>query len=119
MKNTFALLILSMGCIGLNGQALAVGDAAAGKEKAAQVCASCHGAEGNSTDPQYPRLAGQYASYLVQALREYKEGDRKNPIMLGFASGLSEADIENLAAWFASQPGGLTTPVLLRRAVPE
>ena len=119
MKNAFALVIFCIGCIGLNGQALAVGDAAAGKEKAAQVCAACHGADGNSTDPQYPRLAGQYESYLVQALKEYKDGRRKNAIMLGFASGLSEADIENLAAWFASQPGGLTTPALLRRAVPE
>lgn len=119
MKNTFALLMLSMACIGLTGQAFAVGDTAAGEEKAAQVCASCHGADGNSPDPQYPRLAGQHASYLIQALKEYKDGGRKNPIMLGFASGLSEADIKNLAAWFASQPGGLTTPVLSKRATPE
>jgi cytochrome c553 len=119
MKNTFALLILSMGCMGLAGQTLAAGDAAAGKDKAAQVCASCHGADGNSTDAQYPRLAGQHASYLVQALKEYTDGGRNNPIMLGFASGLSEADIENLAAWFASQPGGVTTPVVAKRAAPE
>ena len=119
MKNTFALLILGAACIGLTGQAFAVGDAAAGKEKAAQVCASCHGVDGNSPDPQYPRLAGQHASYLAQALKEYKNGGRKNPIMLGFAGGLSEADIENLAAWFASQAGGLTTPVLPKRAIPE
>ena len=119
MKNTFALLVLSMACMGLTGRALAVGDAAAGKEKAAQVCAACHGADGNRTDPQYPRLAGQHASYLVQALKEYQDGGRKNPIMLGFASTLSKAEIENLAAWFASQSGGLTTPTLTRRAGPE
>ena len=113
MKRLFTSFILTWCAAGLAGQTLAA-DAAAGKEKAAQVCASCHGADGNSTDPQYPRLSGQYASYLVQTLKEYKQGSRKNPIMTGFAAGLSEADIENLAAWFSSQ-SGLVTPELDKR----
>ena len=66
--------------------ASAAGDADAGKAKAA-ACAACHGADGNAgIDPQYPRLAGQYHDYIAKALHEYKSGDRKNPIMAGFAS---------------------------------
>ena len=60
--------------------AFAKGDIEAGKDKA-KVCISCHGADGNAADPQYPRLAGQYHDYLERALHEYKKGERKNPIM--------------------------------------
>ncbi|MCB1734190.1 MAG: cytochrome c [Gammaproteobacteria bacterium] len=85
--------------------ALAVGDAAAGKTKSA-TCAGCHGADGNSAaGAGFPRLAGQYPDYLVQALKAYKSGERKNPIMSGFAAGLTDADINDLAAYFASQKG--------------
>lgn len=104
MKNTLALFILGICSATLSSHALAA-DATAGKEKATQVCASCHGADGNSTDPQYPSLAGQYENYIVQALKEYQNGNRNNPIMSGFAAGLSEDDMENLAAWFGSQSG--------------
>ena len=80
------------------------GDPAKGKEKAAQVCAACHGAEGNKPSaPDQPVLAGQYEDYLVRALTDYKIGRRTNPIMKGFAGQLSKQDIEDLAAWFSSQ----------------
>jgi cytochrome c553 len=80
-------------------------DAAKGKEKAAQVCAACHGPDGNKPSaPDQPVLAGQYEDYLVRALSDYKNGRRNNPIMKGFAGQLSKQDIEDLAAWFASQP---------------
>ncbi len=85
--------------------AWARGDAAAGAQKAQQVCASCHGADGNSPNPIYPRLAGQYPDYLVKALNDYKSGARKNPIMSGFVATLSQRDMENLAAHFARQRG--------------
>ena len=76
----------------------------AGKAKS-QICQACHGADGNGIgDPQYPLLAGQYADYLAKALRDYKSGARQNAIMLGFASTLSDEDIDNLAAFYASQP---------------
>ncbi|HXS73589.1 MAG TPA: cytochrome c [Rhodanobacteraceae bacterium] len=88
--------------------ACASGDIAAGKQKVATVCAACHGADGNSTDPQYPRLAGQYEDYIVQALHEYKSGERKNAIMVGMAAPLSDADIDNVAAYFSSLPGKLS-----------
>ncbi len=96
------------------GPAAATGDAAAGKAKAEAICKGCHGADGNSTNPQYPRLAGQYASYIRKALHDYQSGRRKNPIMKGFAASLSDQDIDNLAAYFSTQKG-LHTPVLPRR----
>jgi cytochrome c553 len=80
------------------------GDADKGKQKAAQVCAACHGPDGNKPSaPDQPILAGQYYDYLVRALGDYKNGRRNNPIMKGFAGQLSKQDIEDLAAWFASQ----------------
>ena len=79
-------------------------DLAAGKAKAAEVCAACHGADGNSASADFPRLGGQYADYLAKALRDYKSGQRKNPIMAGFAQALSKQDVENLAAYYAAQP---------------
>jgi cytochrome c553 len=87
--------------------ALAAGDVEAGKQKSLP-CAACHGADGNAeVDPQYPRLAGQYADYLAQALREYRSGERKDPIMAGFAGTLSDQDIEDLAAYYSRLPGHL------------
>jgi len=80
-------------------------DLDAGKKKAQEVCAACHGPEGNSAAADFPRLAGQHADYLAKALRDYKSGARKNPIMAGFAGPLSSQDIDNLAAWFAAQSG--------------
>ena len=80
---------------------------AAGQAKATEVCAVCHGADGNSQLPDYPKLAGQHSDYLEKALRDYKSGARKNPIMTGFASALSKDDIANLAAWFNAQPAAV------------
>jgi cytochrome c553 len=66
----------------------------------AGVCISCHGADGNSATPAYPKLAQQHPEYLLKQLQEFKSGKRKNSIMLGFASTLSDADMKN-AAYFA------------------
>jgi cytochrome c553 len=111
MKTT-TLFALGLLLSGITGTAAAA-DINAGKEKSA-TCVACHNADGNSTDPQYPRLAGQHASYLERALMDYRSGARKNPIMAGFAAGLSDADIADLAAYFAGQ-AGLVTPVETRR----
>ncbi|HYI86505.1 MAG TPA: cytochrome c [Burkholderiales bacterium] len=101
------LLALLVG-FALAGAANAAGNAASGKEKAAQVCAACHGPEGNKpSDPTQPILAGQHYDYLVRALTDYKSGRRNNPIMKGFASQLSKKDIEDLAAWFSRQKSSL------------
>ena len=90
--------------------ALAFGaDLVAGQEKVKQVCAACHGQDGNSQSADYPKLGGQYPDYLAKALHDYKSGARKNPIMAGFAATLTDKDIENVAAYFASQPPVLVT----------
>lgn len=91
-----------------SGQAFANGNIARGKQKAT-TCFACHGADGNAADPQYPRLAGQYNEYLQQALHEYKDGRRKNPIMMGMAATLTDQDIEDVAAYFSSLPSKLDT----------
>jgi cytochrome c553 len=86
----------------------AAADLAKGREKADQVCAACHGKDGNTpVDPSYPRLAGQSADYLYQALVAYKNESRKNPIMGGMAKPLTKAEMQDLAAYFASLPGQL------------
>lgn len=107
MKRHSAPLLLAL--LLVSGVASAAGDAEAGHTKAA-ACAACHGPDGNAgIDPQYPRLAGQYRDYIAKALHEYKSGDRKNPIMAGFAGTLSDADIEDLAAYFSSLEGSKLT----------
>ena len=101
------LLAIAM-ALALAGTVQAAGNAAAGKAKAAQVCAACHGPEGNKpTAPENPILAGQHPDYLVKALKDYKSGKRNNAIMKGFAAALSNRDIEDLAAWFAGQKSNL------------
>ncbi len=77
-------------------------DMAAGKEKAASVCASCHGVNGISASDVFPNLAGQKAAYLESALKAYRTGTRKAPIMNNIAASLFDKDIENIAAYFAS-----------------
>ena len=78
------------------------GDAAAGATKAA-ACAACHGADGNSSDPQYPKLAGQHERYIARQLELYKTGQRENPIMMGMAAPLSRQDMRDIGAYFATQ----------------
>lgn len=88
--------------------AQAGGDAAAGQQKAA-TCAACHGATGVSPTPMFPTLAGQHESYLAIALKQYRDGERKNATMAPMAAALSDQDIKDLAAFFASQEGPLKT----------
>jgi len=82
------------------GAAQAAGDAAAGKAKAA-VCVACHGANGQGVPPN-PALTGKSADELLQALQDYKSGKRSNPVMKGLTAGLSDQDMANLAAYYAS-----------------
>ena len=104
MKNLIfstALLVF----LGLSPSAIAAGDAAAGKAKSA-ACAGCHGPDGNAANPAWPKLAGQHAAYLAKQLKDFKEGKtRKDPMMSGQVAGLSEQDMLDLAAFFASQTG--------------
>jgi cytochrome c553 len=83
-------------------------DLEAGKAKAAAVCAACHGTNGVSVSDTIPNLAAQRAGYLETQLKALKEGTRKNPIMNAIAAQLSPADMANVAAYFAAQPGAGT-----------
>jgi cytochrome c553 len=103
MKN-FVIAAVSGALLLVSGQGIAA-NIEAGKKKAGEVCAACHGPDGNSPAPAFPKIAGQHASYLEKSLNEYKSGARKDPIMAGMAAALSKEDIENLAAYFASQSG--------------
>lgn len=96
------LLIASIASFFLLTTVHAAGDAEAGKSKSA-MCAACHGPDGNSPAPTFPKLAGQHADYLAKQLAEYKSGERQNATMNGMAAALSEQDIADLAAFYASQ----------------
>ena len=69
------------------------------------TCHACHGSDGVGTNSSYPVLAGQHESYIIHALEDYRNGKRKNAVMIGFASDLSDQDIEDLAYWYSSLQG--------------
>ena len=75
--------------------------------KAAQTCIACHGPDGIGILPEYPNLAGQHADYIEHALKAYRSGQRKNPVMGGMAANLKDAEIRELAAYYSSQRPGL------------
>jgi cytochrome c553 len=101
MKKWFVFTaVVSM--LGAANPALAAGDPAAGKTKSAS-CVACHGADGNSMNPEWPSLAGQHPDYLIKQLRNFKDGDRSNALMSPMAAPLSEQDMANLAAYYSSQ----------------
>lgn len=78
----------------------------AGRQKADEVCAACHGKDGNTPiDPTYPKLAGQYRDYLEHSLLDYKHGRRNNPVMGAMAKPLTREEIRNVAAYYASLSG--------------
>jgi cytochrome c553 len=87
----------------------ATGKPAGSVPQAATLCVSCHGTDGVGITPSYPTLAGQHEDYLVRALDEYKKGGRKNPIMKGFASNLTDADIDVIATYFSQLKPSLAT----------
>lgn len=92
----------------INFAIAAPGDVTAGKGKAA-MCSACHGASGISAVDAYPNLAGQHADYITKQLKAFKAGDRKDPVMAPMAAGLSEQDMADLGAYFASLPRTVAT----------
>lgn len=112
MKNlAFAVLVM----FGATGVVYAAGDAAAGKTKAV-VCGACHGMDGNSMIPTFPKLAGQHASYIVKQLTQFKAGERTDPTMSGMAAPLSAQDAADLAAYFSSQKRVIGAPADMEKA---
>lgn len=99
VAKTLMMAALFGGAVNL---AQAAGDATAGQAKAA-VCGACHGADGNSMVPNFPKLAGQGERYLVKQLQDIKSGARQVPEMAGITPGLSDQDMADLAAFYASQ----------------
>jgi cytochrome c553 len=102
MKTT--LFILAAVALGFSLPVHAKGNYEAGKAKST-TCAACHGADGVSTVPSFPKLAGQHRDYLYHSLKDYKSGKRKNPIMAGQVQALSDADMLDLAMYFSKQKG--------------
>ena len=102
MKRVF--LALSLVALAAGGLANAAGDAAAGKSKSA-ACGACHGMDGNSVNPEWPKLAGQHAAYLTKQLENFKNGERVNALMLGQVAPLNEQDMADLGAYYATLSG--------------
>lgn len=91
---------LVVACTALSAPAFA-GNAIAGKQKSI-TCMVCHGQQGKSTNPLYPKLAGQHAKYVVKQLKAFKSGARKDAVMKEITTGLSDADMEDIASFFES-----------------
>jgi cytochrome c553 len=97
-------LLIGLGLVlGFTGSALA-GDAAAGKGKT-MMCSACHGADGNSPAPTFPKIAGQNERYLIKQMNDIKSGARPVPTMVGQLDNMSDEDIADIAAFYASQTG--------------
>lgn len=99
MKKQIVALVAATALIA-SVNAMAAGDAAAGKTKAA-ACASCHGADGMSKAPTFPNLKGQKETYLAKQMKAFRDGTRKDPTMNGMSKTLTDADIDNLAAYYS------------------
>ena len=100
MKTSTFIAIISFALAA--GNADATGDSAAGQAKAA-ACAACHGADGNSANPEWPKLAGQHAKYTEKQLNDFRAGRRANAMMSGMAGPLSETDMADIAAYYATR----------------
>ena len=100
IQSKLAIALLSL----IPAIAFSAGNPAAGQNKSA-VCQACHGVNGVSLQPIYPNLAGQHQDYLIKTLEGFRDGSRRNAIMNGFAANLTDADIDDITAWYASQPG--------------
>ena len=112
MKKVLVSLLLTLGITGL---AQAAGDAAAGQGKVA-MCGACHGADGNSMAPTFPKLAGQGERYLLKQMNDIKSGNRNILEMTGLLTNMSEQDMADIAAYFASQnmSVGAADPALVK-----
>ena len=122
LPRIFRVGVLGLGVLGfstvsvLAADATAAGDPAQGEQKAA-TCTACHGPNGNSSNPEWPSLAGQHAGYLIKQLQNFKNGERVNALMSGMAAPLSEQDMLDLAAFYSTQawqPAGAADPELVQ-----
>lgn len=106
MKYGLALALLTVSTAAFAAETqTSKADPTKGQQLATQICAACHGADGNSPGAAFPNLAGQHAAYIANQLANFKSGARKDPQMSPMAAGLSEQDMKNVAAYYASQKG--------------
>jgi len=113
MEKLFSSLILSVALV-VSSPVMAAGDASAGKGKAV-ACAACHGSDGNSPSDMFPKLAGQHESYITKQLADFKSGARINAVMAPMVANLSEQDMADLGAFYASKkvtPGAVSEELL-------
>ncbi len=115
MAKTSVTMVVVFWLLAGVGGVHAAGDAEAGKAKSA-VCLACHGADGNSINPEWPSLAGQVPEYLVKQLQDFKSGARQNAVMAGMAAPLSEQDMQDLAAYYANQTLKVGAPTDIEKA---
>lgn len=108
MKPDFFLASLISGLLSFSVAPAAAQDITAGKARS-QVCAACHGADGNSATGQFPNLAGQTWRYIYVQLKDYKEGRRSDPVMTAMATPLSRQEMIDIANYFAAQPARPST----------
>jgi cytochrome c553 len=112
MTAKFAVAVLTIAFAGASAAVHAEGDKERGQAKSA-TCVACHGVDGNSVVPEWPSIAGQHSSYIVQHLQAFRSGERQNVLMSPIAIVLTDEDIQDLAAWFSAQtprPTGETDP---------
>ncbi len=107
-------LVTAAGAVALltSGAALAIdrGDPSAGKELAEDQCMACHAVDESLGNPEWPKLAGQYADYLLHSLKQYQDGTRENAIMQDQVEDLSLQDLRDLASYYSRQDGDLYVP---------
>ena len=108
MQHPIKTVALLLAGVLATGTAAASGNPELGKAKSAP-CAACHGVDGKGIAPNFPVIAGQYADYLIHVLKQYRSGERNNALMAPMATNLTDADIADLAAYYAQLPG-LKTP---------
>ncbi len=93
----------------LSTPVFAAGDAVAGQAKA-QLCAACHGSKGIAPNPLWPNLVGQQSVYLVKQIKAFRDGQRSDPMMAPMVAGLTDQDIENIAAYYSKLNPPCTAP---------
>ncbi|MGB0866331.1 MAG: c-type cytochrome [Granulosicoccaceae bacterium] len=99
-------ILAAVAALAMVSPAMAGGDAEAGKSKSG-ACAACHGVDGNSAAPTFPKIAGQHADYAAKQLADFKSGARQNALMAGQVANLSEQDMADLSAYFATQKANI------------
>lgn len=112
MKKFSALTAIGALSLMVSAPSLAIdrGDPSAGQQIAEDQCIACHAVDGSQSNPEWPKLSGQYADYLFRSLQQYQDGTRENAVMQGQVEDLSTQDLRDLASFYSRQDGDLYVP---------